>query len=497
MAKNILLITTDQQRWDTLGSYGCRCIASPSLDHLASQGARYQYCYANNPVCTPSRASLLTGKSIVGHGVQRVYSRFPRDEVPVPFHLQQAGYQTALIGKLHISSRSFELAERHHNDGFDVYEYSIAPHSPPGTYNSYADWLERHHPAFHAEFMAQGRNYGNVPEECHFTRWAAERTIAFLKNRDKDRPFFCFMSIADPHDPYTDHPRSTEALVDQTLMPRRMMAEGEINSQPESSRRAYFDSSGGRYDSYSEEDFQRMRLGYFASIAFADKEIGRVLKAIEDEGLDSSTQVIFTSDHGDMLGDHEQLIKGPFFYDASVRVPLIIRDPEISLGSTVVNRIVQVHDVAATILGAAGWGEEELFHLMPESQDLVALQQGRWAAGFRDSAITAYRSTMIDATRQYYRPSIHATMVREGRWKLNVFHSPKNEGFPPDGQMFDMESDPGEQTNLWNDPDKSGIKQRLLLGMMDWMVQTEQVYHGSRGGEEIPPSTQAALNNLL
>jgi arylsulfatase A-like enzyme len=491
MAKNILLITTDQQRWDTLGSYGCRCIASPALDRLASEGIRYQNCYANNPVCTPSRASLLTGKSIVGHGVQRVYNRFPQDEVPVSFRLQQAGYQTALIGKLHISSRSFELAHRHHNDGFDLYEYSIAPHSPPGRYNSYADWLERHHPAFHAEFMAQGRNYGNVPEECHFTHWAAERTIAFLKNRDSERPFFCFMSIADPHDPYTDHPRSTEALVDQSLLPRRKMVKGEIADQPEPSRRAHLHSSGGRYDGYTEEEFQKMRLGYYASIAFADREIGRVLQALKEEGLDSSTQVIFTSDHGDMLGDHELLIKGPFFYDASVRVPLIIKDPEVPSGSTVVDQIVQVHDLAATMLGAAGWSQEELLQVMPEAQDLVALHQGRWKTGFRDSAITAYRSTMIDTTRQYFDPPIHATMVREGPWKLNVFHSTS------EGQLFDLESDPEEQVNLWSDPGKADVRQRLLLRMMNWMVQTEQAYHGARGGDDIPPPAQAGLNNLL
>jgi arylsulfatase len=497
MPKNILLITTDQQRWDTLGSYGCRCITTPSLDRLASQGVRYEYCYANNPVCTPSRASLLTGKSIVGHGVQRVYSNFPRDEIPVSYRLQRAGYQTALIGKLHISSRSFELEARHHNDGFDVYEYSIAPHSPAGTYNSYAKWLSRHHPEFHAEFMAKGRDYGHVPEECHFTCWAAERTIAFIENRDRDRPFFCFMSIADPHDPYTDHPKSAEDLVDRSLLPHRLRVEGEINGQPEPSKRAHLFSSGGQYCDYTEADFQKMRMGYFASIAFADREIGRVLQALEDEGLDGSTEVIFTSDHGDMLGDHEQVIKGPFFYDASIRVPLIIRDPDLAPAAAPATHIVQIHDLAATMLGAAGWTETELRQVMPEAQDLVALQRGRWTAGFRNSAITAYRSTMIDATRQYYQPPIHATMMREGRWKLNVFHSAPGEGFAPDGQLFDMERDPGEKTNLWNDPGSVDIRQGMLLRMMDWMVQTEQAYHGSRGGEEIPPPTQANLNNLL
>jgi arylsulfatase A-like enzyme len=495
--KNILLITTDQQRWDTLGSYGCQCIRTPALDALAARGVRYERCYVNNPVCTPSRASLLTGKSIIGHGVHRVYSNFPTDEIPVSYRLQQEGYQTALIGKLHISSRTFELASRHHNDGFEVYEYSIAPHSPPGAYNAYADWLKRQHPAFHDEFMAKGRMYGNVPEACHFTHWAAERSIAFIRNRDRTRPFFCFMSIADPHDPYNDHPASSEALVDQSLLPPRLRRDGELALQPEPSRRANAHSSAGRYDEYSPDDFRRMRLGYFASIAFADQEIGRVLQALRDAGLDESTQVVFTSDHGDMLGDHDQLIKGPFFYDASVRVPLIIADPDLPQRSAVAGNIVQLHDLAATMLGAAGWTQQRLQEIMPEAQDLVALQRGCWSGGFRDMAITAFRSTMIDETRQYYQPPIHATMLREGDYKLNVFHSSPGSGFAVEGQLFDMARDPEEQTDLWNEQALADVRNRLCLRLMDWLVHNEVWYYGNRGGEVIPPSSQRSLNNLL
>ena len=497
MKKNILLITTDQQRWDTLGSYGCRCIQTPELDRLAARGARYNRCYVNNPVCTPSRSSLLTGKSIVGHGVQRVYSNFPADEVPLSYRLQQDGYQTALIGKLHISSRTFELARRHHNDGFEIYEYSIAPHSPPGRYNAYAAWLEEHFPDFHREFMSVGREYGNVPEEFHFTRWAAERTIDFIRTRDRSRPFFCFMSIADPHDPYSDHPQSAERLVDRSLLPKPLRAPDGIGRQPEPSQRAHFHSSGGCYDSYADTDFERMRVGYFASIAFADREIGRVLRALEEEGADADTQVIFTSDHGDMLGDHDQLIKGPFFYDASVRVPLIVRDPELPVGPIVVDRIVQTHDLAATILGAAGWTQDALQSVMPEAQDLVALERGRWTGGFRDAAITAFRSTMIDDTRQYFRPPIHATMIREGAYKLNVFHSTPRGPFSVEGQLFDMEQDPEELVNLWDDPACADVRHRLVLRLTDWMVHTEVAYHGNRGGESIPPPAEISLNNLL
>lgn len=497
MGKNILLITTDQQRWDTLGCYGCECIKTPNLDRLAAQGCLFTNCYVNNPVCTPSRASLLTGKSILGHGVHRVYSNFPQEEVPVSYRLQQQGYQTALLGKLHISSRSFELAQRHHNDGFDIYEYSIAPHSPEGEYNSYATWLKAQNPDFYAEFRRKGRTFGFVPEEYHFTHWAAERTIHFLENRDADKPFFCFMSVVDPHDPYNDYPKEFEKLVDKDKLMPPVCNSGEILSQPEPSRRAHFHGSAGSYERYSKEDFLAMRTGYYASIALIDKEVGRVLDYLHEAGLDETTTVIFTSDHGDMLGDHEQLIKGPFFYDASIRVPLIIRDPDLRYIPKVEDSIVQLHDLAATILGAAGWDQNDILQVMPESQDLIALQKSSWEGGFRNYGITAFRSTMIDETRQYFSPPIHATMIRIREYKMNVFHSVPGEEFQVEGQLFNMAEDSGELHNLWESPAHQTVKQELLLRLMDWLVANNVMYYADRGGEVIPPTSQISLNNLL
>ena len=121
---NILLIMTDQQRVDSLGCYNCDAVKSPNLDRLADEGVLFENCVVSNTICTPSRASIWTGKDLPGHGVMRLYDNLHEDEVLFPVHLQKHGYRTALFGKLHVSSMIAESTGRHPNDGFDVYEWT-------------------------------------------------------------------------------------------------------------------------------------------------------------------------------------------------------------------------------------------------------------------------------------------------------------------------------------------------------------------------------------
>ena len=172
---NILMIMTDQQRFDSLSCYGCEIIQTPNLDKLARSGILFERCYVNNPVCTPSRASILTGKPLAGHGVFQLHDNLPEDEVLFPLRLGDRGYQTALVGKLHVSGRMTEAEERHPNDGFEVYEWCIDPtihmDSP---FNAYTSWLRRNHPDFWARLQEEGRGTRHFPEEVHFNRWAAD-----------------------------------------------------------------------------------------------------------------------------------------------------------------------------------------------------------------------------------------------------------------------------------------------------------------------------------
>ena len=240
---NILLIMTDQQRYDSLGCYGFEAAHTPNLDRMAADGALFERCYVPNAICTPSRASMFTGRHIQGHGVVQLYSVLPDDQVHFTERLREAGYQTALFGKLHTSSRCYEESRRHPTDGFDVYEWcleaSICLDSP---YNGYARWLKGKSPEFFKRLERERRNLLHVPREYHMTHWAAERTIDYVKNWDGERPFFCMMSVFDPHNPYEDYPLEMLDLIDGEALPDPLIVEGEIDGQPDGVRQEHENS---------------------------------------------------------------------------------------------------------------------------------------------------------------------------------------------------------------------------------------------------------------
>jgi len=181
---NILLVVTDQQRFDSLGCTGAGWVRTPNLDRLAAEGVLFENCYAANPICTPSRASLMTGRHLPGHGVYRLHDVLSADAILFPELLRDRGYATALFGKLHVSGRVEEAARRHPHDGFEVYEWCLEPaldlDSP---YNGYAAWLRRRHPEFLRLLEARRRHRGHDPVETSMNRWAADRTIGFIRDR--------------------------------------------------------------------------------------------------------------------------------------------------------------------------------------------------------------------------------------------------------------------------------------------------------------------------
>ena len=143
---NVLFIMSDQQRFDSLGCYGCRAVPTPNLDRLAEEGVLFENCYANNTICTPSRASVFTGKPLPGHSVYRLHDIMPKDQSPFPKHLKEKGYRTAIFGKLHVSGRIHEKTNRLAKDIFDIYEYTLSPHDLTGPHNAYAKWLKQNIP---------------------------------------------------------------------------------------------------------------------------------------------------------------------------------------------------------------------------------------------------------------------------------------------------------------------------------------------------------------
>ncbi len=482
---NILVIMSDQQRYDTLGCYGSQVVPTPNLDGLASGGVLFEQCYVNNPLCTPSRASMLTGKHLPGHGVYQLHDNLPEDELLFPQHLQTLGYHTSLFGKLHVSAHPTEAAGQHPNDGFDVYEmcHEQSFHMDVD-FNGYARWLEAEHPQFYERMYELGRGVGHLPLESHMTRWAAMRTADRIRSWDGDAPFFAMMSVFDPHNPYDDYPVEMRELVDEEMIADPVTFDGELEGFPPVLRRVVEGTGPLGHTSMTYEQIKEHRTGYFASIALIDIEVGRVLKALDDRGIAGNTLVIFVSDHGDMLGDHRLVIKGGFFYDPCVRVPFMMRWPA-RLGEYIrAPHLVQPHDIAATCLAAAG-ADSDVLDTMPDSIDLASVIVDG-AGNARDAAVCVYRNSgLYNGSRTdtpYFDPPVNATMLRNERYKLNVYHNPQPGG-GSQGQLFDMTEDPLECRDLWNDPSSLEIKNRLMASLVDWLAGQEIRGLGSRGGE--------------
>lgn len=491
---NILIVMTDQQRYDSLGCYGCEAAHTPNLDRLAKQGVLFENCYVSNPICTPSRASMMTGKTVPGHGVYRLYDNLPEDEVLFTKRLQQAGYRTALFGKLHVSGRLYEAQKRHPNDGFDIYEWCLEPSiHMDSRFNGYTRWLKKKSPDFYQRLKRERRKLLHVRREFHMTHWAAERTIDLIRKSGLDKPFFILMSVFDPHNPYEGYPVEMAKLIDANKI-RDPITQAPMGGEPAAigheRRRSYL----GEFSEFSAEELKKMRRDYLASIALFDLEVGRVLGALEEKGIADNTLVVFTSDHGDMLGDHRLFVKGAFFYDPSVRVPLIIRWPGRLPNGKRVAELVQLQDLAATVLCAAGLASDDARQSMPDSHDLLALANGK-VEKIRDYVTCTYRNTGLFNTGMYPDPPIYATMIRDKRYKVNVYLNPDGSKEPIEGQLFDMLNDKNEMNNLWDSPNHRDVRLKLTDMLLEWETRQE-LKLGSRGGDMFPSRSQRLDNRL-
>lgn len=479
---DILVIMTDQQRRDTIGAAGCDWIPTPNLDRLARGGVLFERATCDNPLCTPSRASILTGKTVPAHGVRRVHDVLPDDERLFVDRLRrEAGYRTALVGKLHVSGRVAEEERRHPGDGFETYDWCLDPTvGLASRFNGYARWLRRRDPAFLEALLRDGRGIRHHPEALHMSTWAAERTIELLAE-DDGRPFFCLMSLFDPHDPYDDHPVSARALIDPARIPAPIPGRADA---PAVTLRERAGSYLGPRDGFSEADIREIRLGYAASIAFADRQIGRVLDAVEAAGRD--TLVLFLSDHGDQLGDHGLMVKGAPLYEPTVGVPMILRWPGRVAAGTRSGALVQGRDVAATCLAAAGLDPAAS---CPEAEDLIEIA----AAGRtrRRAAVSVYRNSGIAEGGRPWDPPMHATMVRDERHKLILSAS----GDMVERELYDLATDPREVRNLAGDPAHAAAEMALTAELAAFL-QAEAALAPPRAPAATPGAGQLLRNRL-
>lgn len=453
---NVILFMADQMRGDCMGCMGNDAIKTPHLDMLAAQGTLFTRAYTPSASCVPARACLLTGMDPwhtgilgMGSGMKPISDRY---EHTLPGELSAAGYHTCAVGKNHFTPQRalngyhatiLDESTRQIDRGFvsDYVEwYGKQTGDPDGFWDTGLNWNGWLGRPFHAD------------ETLHPTHWTADRAIEFLKKRDPGKPFFLKCSFARPHSPY-DAPQVYYDMYKDRELPAPYVGDwSDCNDVPYDALQV--NAWRGRQ---KPEDIHTARALYYGNVTFIDHSIGRVLNQLTKLGLYNDTMIIFTSDHGDMLGDHH-LWRKTYGYEGSSHIPMLIK-PALGQGLPMqkCDRVVTLSDIMPTVLDAAGV-------TIPNTCDgasMMPLVRGEDAD---------WRETVICEHCACYSPEQENVFVTDGHHKL-IF-------FPLDGslQLFDLDHDPGECKNALDDPDYRAIRDKLtekLIGeftMRGWPV---------------------------
>ena len=474
---NILWYCTDQQRFDTIAALGNAHINTPNLDRFVGESAAFTHAFCQSPICTPSRASFLTGMYPSAIGVNgNGFRAFPRhyENRLISKALHDRGYDCGLIGKLHLAS-AFLRREERVDDGYDYFQYSHDHKGGNERGNEYVEWikgqgidpdtiLERRQIASLEDYRQAGRQpgfggfieptaeKGNAPPHLHQTHWCTEKAIEFIgRNREPDKPWLLSINPFDPHPPF-DAPYEYYRRYDPESLPGAHFAEGDIEGQRRLEAAEIDFQNRARHP--EELQHKQIQASYYAMIEFLDEEFGRLLDYLDRTGLRENTIVIFMSDHGETLGDHGLLLKGCRFYEGLVRVPLMISwlgriQPQVS------DELIELVDIVPTLY--------ELLDMTPPPW-----LQGRSAASRICGGVGAGPHREFVRTEHYaatnYPDKTHATMYRDRRWKLAVYHAKDI------CELYDLENDPWEHNDLSRDPAYATVKWDLLRRCYDATV---------------------------
>lgn len=481
---NILVILTDQQRKDSLGCYGNRVCQTPNLDRLASSGMRFDRNYVANPICMPNRLSLFTGQHIHNHGLW-TNGLLLQERKTIPGVFGEAGYQTASIGKIHFTPFGGEENNREcgpmwargdgdtdwHGPywGFEHVELTIGHTQPTAHYGEWFranggtdDMLARNKVSTHGDCVVRP-----MPPELHDSAFVARRAEAFIASeRDQSRPFFLVASFPDPHHPF-DPPADLAERYPVTAPATPVGTPEDLVTRPAHYRQHHEGrwhrkgvGTAGRPDGISDEHARERTALTHAMVDLIDQNVGVILEALERTGLAENTVVVFTSDHGELLGDHGLWAKGPFFYEGLVNTPLIVRAPGMAAGA-VSQALFSDVDLAPTLCSLAG------------------VETPVWVDGCSQKAVLAGEKERVrDACLIEYRTGYNhwdndAAVAVTAEEKYVRYAS-------GDEEFTDLTADPQERTNLAgassSDPRLGAARERLV----DLLVS-----HTTRVGEQV------------
>ncbi len=484
---NILFICTDQQRSDSLGCAGNHRARTENIDRIAANGVQFRRHSTPMQMCSPSRATMISGLYPRNHKLAKNGMALPSDVPVVTDTLAASGYRTHSVGKQHLQpllapaerrmpdSRAFwTLPESEHwrgpYYGYQSLDLLLGESDTAHLAGHYARWLHENHPE--SVPLLQPCSAQTAPPEDldeiwrsaigndhHYNTWITDRAISFLEHNDAAQaPFFMFVSYPDPHHPFDptdyyadlfDYASETVPRPSKSELQRQLPYYGQMFPKGQGFRELFWaapnDLEAGSMittESVSDTSLQLAIAHTRAMIKMIDDQVGRLLDYIQRAGLTDSTLVIFTSDHGELLGDHGLLHKGPPPYRQLTEIPCLMQGPGIPKGIRI-DALTSHIDLAPTMLDAAGIGTQR--HAF-DGTSMLALFDN--CARLREYDFGEYHPSA--------RPELYNQTVRTDQWRMTVY--PKQ---PDWGDLYNLDDDPSECVNLFGEPETAAIESKL------------------------------------
>jgi choline-sulfatase/uncharacterized sulfatase len=479
---NILFILSDQHNAKVLGHQGHPDVKTPNLDRLADEGVRFDAAISQNPICTPSRVSFLSGQYPHNHGYYGLSGPNPRGLPNLLGHLRRAGYRTAAVGKIHCPEHWVELES-------DLFHETCGC-SVGGRSRKYAKYLEERglagledHGALQ-EFGDKGRQTvegrpSKVDYEDSQEGWMVREAMDWMGQCAEDgQPFICHVSLPKPHQCYAPAKPFWD-LYDEAELTLPPNADYEMEGKAPHLVKTARSWRRRTWQLFEPKTFQAGRLrklhGYLGSVSHVDHAVGELLDGLDERGLAEDTIVVYAADHGDYACEHGIMEKAPgICSDAITRVPFIWRWPGHFEAGHVVREVVETVDLANTLCALAGIEELET----ADGRDISALLRG-----------DAGDSERLGVTENPWSRS-----VRKGTWRLVTYPKAMFAEDYPDGfgELYDLEADPWEMRNLYFEAEHAGRVRQLERELLDWLVTTTRptTFHPARPYDSAQAATR-------